>query len=301
MKRFVWAVVLAGCGAAEVPKAVEPLDLRNALPAASARYFDVLGGEQVIAAGSEKMFCTDVVYEGEDVAYDALEATQGKFGHHAVLLVPVKPRAPGTVTDCTDASTMKDFSLFAIGQADVPKGHGGFLPKGKQLVIQSHYVNTGKVPIRVRDVLRIRTMPIAEVTTWMGVFVNTTDQIDIPPHAMGFSTTFDCPVTKDLALLVLGGHMHEWGARMEVSYVAPDGALTPVYKIDQWKAEYRDTPPVDLYTSKPRELKGGGQLRITCAWNNTSDQTLKFPSEMCVLFGYAAGTKEPIVCGGATL
>jgi hypothetical protein len=68
-------VLLAACGAPEVAKPVEPLDLRNALPPASATYFDVLGGEQVIAPGTEKMFCTDVVYDGDDTAYDLLETT----------------------------------------------------------------------------------------------------------------------------------------------------------------------------------------------------------------------------------
>lgn len=303
MKRIIAALAVWAAGCGGIPEAQKPaeLDLRNALPAKDAQHVDLLGGEQVIAPGTEKMFCTDLVYDGEDLAFDQLETTQGKFGHHAVLLLPTKPNPPGTVFDCTDASTMKDFSLFAIGATDLPKGHGSILPKGKKLVLQSHYVNTGKVPIRVRDVVRLRVKPVADVTTWDAVFVNTTDQIAIPPHAMDFQTTFDCPVKNDLSLLVLGGHMHEWGAKFDVQYVGADGALTPVYKIDRWKAEYRDTPPVDLYLTAPKELKAGGALRITCSWNNTSDSTLKFPSEMCVLFGYVAGTKDPVVCGGASL
>lgn len=301
MKCSVVVVVLglSGCGG-EAPKSAV-LDVRNALPAPSAKHFDVLGAEQEIAPGKELMFCTDVVYDGDDTPFDLLETTQGKFGHHAVLLVPLKPNPPGTVVDCTDAKTMKNYSLFSIGDTALPAGHAGFLPKGKPLVLQSHYLNTGKVPIRVQDVVRIRKLPMAEVTSWDAVFINTTDQINIPPHAQGVSTTFDCPVVSDLRALIIGGHMHEYGSKLEVKYVSAAGVEEPLYKIDAWKAEYRDTPPVDLYLNNPKLLKGGGSLRITCTWNNTSDAALTFPTEMCVLFGYAAGTKDPIVCGGATL
>ncbi len=95
--------------------------------------------------------------------------------------------------------------------------------------------------------------------------------------------------------------MHEWGSKFEVKYVSASGVEEPVYKIDTWKAEYRDTPPVDLYMTAPKLLTRGGTMRITCTWNNTSDNALTFPAEMCVLFGYVAGSKDPIVCGGATL
>lgn len=298
---FLLVIVgLAGCGGYEAPRPTV-LDLRAKLPPADPKYADLLGGSMELAPGKEMMFCTDLVYDGPETAFDLLETTQGKFGHHAVLLIPKRPNPPGTVTDCTSASEMKNFSLFALADTNLPVGHGGLLPKGKQLVLQSHYVNTGKAPIRVQDVVRIRKLAIAEVTSWDSVFINTTDQISIPPHAMGMSTSFDCPIAKDVRLMLLGGHMHEWGAKFDVKYVAVGGAEQPLYKIDSWKAEYRDTPPVELHLNDPVLLKAGGALRITCTWNNTSDAALSFPSEMCVLFGYAAGSKEPIVCGGATL
>lgn len=301
MKRFVLGVVLAlaGCGA-EVPKPVA-LDLRSALPVVDAKHFDVLSAEQEIAPGKELMFCTDFVYDGEDTAFDLMETTQAKFGHHAVLFIPLKPNPPGTVTDCTDAASMKNYSMFALPRAELPTGHGSVLLKGKQLVIQSHYINTGKVPILVRDVVRIRKVPTAEVTSWDSVFINSTEKISIPPHAQGATTTFDCPIANDLHALILVGHMHEWGTKFEAKYVTAAGVEEPLYKVDQWKAEYRDSPPTELYWSNPKLLKAGGLFRITCTWNNTTDSMLTFPQEMCLLLGYTAGTKDAVVCGGASL
>ncbi len=181
MKRLVLGLLLgvSACGT-EVAKPVA-LDLRNKLPEADSTHFDVLGAEMEVPPGQEIMFCTDVIYDGEDTAFDLLETSQSKFGHHAVLLLPLKPNAPGTVVDCTDAKAMKDYSLLSIADTKLPPGHGSFLPKGKKLVVQSHYVNTGKVPIRVQDVVRVRKLPIAEVTSWDSVLINTTDQINIPP------------------------------------------------------------------------------------------------------------------------
>ena len=302
MKRtsLVLTAVLAACGPAVVQK-VEPLDLRNALPAPDPKFFDVASGEMEIPPQSEMMFCTDLTYDGEDVAFDLLETSQGKFGHHAVLLAAKKPKESGTVVDCTDVTTMADYDAYTIGDTELPKGHGTFLPKGKKMVLQSHYLNTGKVPILVRDVVRVRKVAVADVTIWDSIFVNNSLEMVIPPHSMGVKQEFDCPVAVDTTVLMLGGHMHEWGAQFESTYISATGDVTPVYKVETWKPEYRDVPPVDLYLTAPRLFKAGGKMHTVCTWNNTSDATLKFPSEMCTLFGFVQGSKEPIICGAPKL
>jgi hypothetical protein len=163
------------------------------------------------------------------------------------------------------------------------------------MVLQSHYLNTGSVPIRIRDVVRIKEMPIADVQEWSGIYVTNLLNFDIAPHGET-SVTFDCTVAKDMRLLFIGGHMHEWGRKFRLEYGDTVDSMKEIYKVDSWIPDYRDNPPVTLLTTNPMAVKAGSILRTTCTWQNDTAKSLNFPAEMCTSFGYAEGTKEPVVC-----
>lgn len=269
-------------------------DLRVEIPAAEKGMYDLVTTEQIIEPGEEKMFCTDFVYHGEDVAMWKVDARQGKFGHHVILLGSKKPKPEGTTYDCTDISTMKDFEPFAI--MDLPEGSGTPLPANKPLVIQMHYVNTSTEPILVRDVIRIGIKPQSEITRWVAPFGLNSGNFEVPPRAAEFTTTFDCTVKQDADLLLLGGHMHENGMKMFTQLGTDVNNLVTKYQVDAWKPDYRDAPPVELFMSTPIKVKAGMILRTSCTWTNSSDKTLTFPHEMCASFGLLAGTKDSWVC-----
>jgi hypothetical protein len=46
----------------------------------------------------------------------------------------------------------------------------------------------------------------------------------------------------------------------------------------------------------PFVLTKGTRLRQTCKWNNTTDQKMLFPTEMCVGFGYYFPGESRIMC-----
>jgi hypothetical protein len=272
-------------------------DVRVAIPAPDPAYVDIVSPEFVIEPGQDKMLCTDMIYDGDDTAFGDMEVYQGKFGHHFVLLSTAAPRPSGTTYDCTDIRTMKDFDPFAFPAGEeLPAGYGSFLQKGKALVMQLHYLNTSTTPIRVRDVIRLKKMPIADVSTWTSIYVAAHTDIAVPPHAKGHTETFDCTVPKDVDILVLGGHMHEHGKALTIEAGPNVNSLTKLYGIDAWKPEYRDDPPMNLYMKNPMRLTKGTVVRTSCTWDNDTDRLLDFPSEMCVTFGFAAGTKDPVVC-----
>jgi hypothetical protein len=107
---------------------------------------------------------------------------------------------------------------------------------------------------------------------------------------------FDCVVQQDVKLLIAGGHMHEHGTSIELRYGADEASLQTMFKTDPWFAEYRDSPPMQLYFENPLPLPQGTLLRTRCEFDNASGEELSFPKEMCSTFGYAAGSKEPTVC-----
>jgi hypothetical protein len=270
-------------------------DVRVPIPAKNDALIDFVTPEVTIMPGEDKMLCATLTYDGETTAFTKVESLQGKFGHHVVLLAQKADdtRGPGEVYDC---SKMTNFEPFAIPLNAVPAGYGTSLTAGKKLIIQFHYLNAGETPLLVRDVIRLTKMPVANVTKWTSVYATNEVGFKVPPRATDFKATFDCELPQDVELIAFGGHMHEWGSKFKADLVDGAGAATELYSVGSWKADYRDSPPINLYQSAPKPLTKGTILRTTCEWNNTTDRELSFPEEMCATFGFVAGVKDPVVC-----
>lgn len=297
---LVMPMTLMACGGTdEAPVNEIPADgirdVRVAIPDPDAIHMDFVGSEQIIQPGEDKLFCTHFRYDGEDTAFNQQDATQGKFGHHAVLLAAKEPLPPGTTEDCTDAASMAKFDGYTIPTDELPAGMGTYLPKGKSFVLQSHYLNTDHVPIRVRDVVRLKMMPIESVQKWASMYATNSYDLVLPPHQVT-DVEFDCTIPSDVNLLLFGGHMHEWGSRFEAS-IGPDAnSLESAYTVDSWNSQYRDSPPISLFFTNPKPLKAGSVLRTHCTYNNNTDKELGYPHEMCATFGLVEGSKDPITC-----
>jgi hypothetical protein len=271
------------------------VDVRATIPPADpAKYIDFVGVDTVINPGVEKMYCVYFTYNGEDTAFYNQEQLQGKFGHHAVLLSSQRDLPDGTVEDCTEMKALGQFEPFSI-PLELPPGVGVFLPKGKRVVMQFHYVNTGKKPIRVRDVARLWKRDPKEVKEWASVFVTNLSEFELAAR-VSTKKAFDCKLDKDVELLLIGGHMHEYGSSIKVEVGPNENELKQFHAVETWKPEYRDNPPMDFFEKNPVPFKAGTVIRTTCEWKNSEDHPLKFPAEMCVSFGYAKGIKQPFVC-----
>ena len=293
----VMFIFTACSGSADSPAPDGTLDLRVEVPKDEGGYLNFEGGEGTIPSGEERMFCTHMRYDGDELAFSDAQAIQaGKFGHHAILLGVKEAyvQAPGTVVDCTAASEMSKYDAFAL-PVEMPEGYGVLLPKGKNMVLQSHYVNTGKVPILIRDYVRLKTLPTSEVKTWAGMFATNTLLLKIGAKKTD-TVSFDCTMKHDGDLVLLGGHMHETGTKIELLHGPDADHLASVYLADPWKPEFRDTPPINILWTKPIPVKAGDVFRTTCTWTNPEDKELTFPREMCSSFGYVRGTQATEVC-----
>jgi len=300
MRRLVPAAVLVvafACGRA--PESNER-DVRVPIPEKNDALIDFVSPEAVIEPGEDKMICGVVQYDGDDIAFNAVDSLQGKFGHHVVLhaQLPTDDRPVGTVYEC---GKMTNFEPYAIPIDAITGGYGTSLPKGKKLIIQSHYLNTSEQPLRVRDVIRLSKIPVADVTKWMSVYAASDVGFELTPKSEGIKTTFDCTIPQDLELLGFGGHMHEWGTSFKAELGTPGGTMETLYDVPKWTAEYRDSPPFNLYQTAPKLLKQGQVLRTTCVWNNDSTRTMHFPDEMCAAFGVVGGIKTPVLCQVGTV
>jgi hypothetical protein len=295
---FTITVALAACGGTtaddtgdDVPDGV--VDVRVPIPDPDPAYLDLVTPEVVIEAGQEKMYCYYLNNADAELAVSTLEALQGRYGHHIVLLTTVEPEPDGTFEDCSDRSEMWKFRSFVL-PVPLPGGHAVRVPMGLQYVMQIHYVNAGDEPILVRDVARLRKVPVAQVQTWVATMTTNKLDFSIPPGAA--SVSFDCTVPEPVDVLILGGHMHEHGARFSLDIGDTTSSLAPFYVVDPWQPSYRDFPPVSLFFTAPHHLAAGSVIRTTCEWDNPGTTPIEFPAEMCTAFGYLAGTDQPFHC-----
>ncbi len=286
---------LAVACAAEEPAGDNVRDVRATLPPETDGYRNIVGGEYVIQPGEEKMICFHLTWKDPTIAVTSVEQLQGKFGHHSIIVTTKEPKPDGTVEDCTEQKDMYKYGAFLIPVDELPAGHGIELPQGMKIVLQSHYVNYGDQAIRTRDAVRIRTMPTADVKTWVSSLATNSTDFSVPAKTVG-SEIFDCTIDEDFELLLFGGHMHEDGKSFEGLIGADAASLKSLQRVDEWKEEYRDSPPVMLALKAPVPLKKGTVIRTICEWNNKAEHALAFPEEMCASFGYIAGTKKPYDC-----
>lgn len=295
------SALLGGCGSGEsdagdgaaAAAGDGTTDVRVQIPAADPAYIDLVGTEVIVPAGVEQLTCVHFRYDGDETAISDFESIQGKFGHHAILLGSKEPREPGSIEDCTDSKSMAKFDPYII-PVSLPAGHGVLLPKGKQLVLQTHYVNTSKTPIKTRDVVRIKRREPKDVTTWTAIFATGDTGLKLPARS-AHTHTYTCEIPTDFGLLMLGGHMHERGKKISISFGDSPTTLKPVYDTE-WQVSYRDTPPVNMMLENPMPLKKGTLIQTSCTWQNDSDTEVSFPSEMCGTFGYVAGVKDSVIC-----
>lgn len=264
-------------------------------PTADAAFIDIELPEVSLEPGDEKQVCLHYTHEGPDLAVVGLDGEQSQVGHHVVILRPDTPMPSGTVQDCSDGNSMAEYETFVLPAAELPPKHAILVPTGTSFVVQAHTINTSQNAIITRDYARLKTMPVADVEQWATTFATGSIDFKIAPQQTT-AVEFDCTVDEDAELLFVGGHMHEFGSRFEVSVGPDESNLKSVYLADPWKAVYRDLPPVTLLFDNPITLPKGTVVRTVCEWTNPGANGIEFPQEMCGSFGYVRGRTTPFNC-----
>ena len=291
-------VVLLACGRdAEPippPDASSIVDERVPIPAPDPNFIDIATPEEILQPGEDKMFCYHLENDVADLAIDYLLAQQGAGGHHLALFTTTDPKPAGTLEDCSSPEANAKLQWFVLTFNRFPPGLAIHVPVGMHYVLQFHYINATDNPILVRDIARLERVDMATVNTWVSTLISTDINLSLPPGATKVS--WDCKVDQDRDLLALTGHMHDMGQRFTLEVGPSVDALTTIYSVDPWQAQFRDNPPLNAYYDHPIHLSAGTVLRTTCEWQNTGDATLRFPQEMCTTFAYAGGPQQLFQC-----
>jgi hypothetical protein len=263
-------------------------------------------GPFVVPAATDSFECfyTSVITDRE-YAIGSASGMQGPGGHHLTVYYTTETRPPEH-HPCTEEE-MASWSMVAGtgGEAGIgddqslPPGLAIRVPAGVQLVLQAHYINAAPDALTTNDRVTVNVTPSAEVEAYANMFVVHDGAFEIPARTRYRSTSVCTLMAPSLNVVLFMGHMHAHGQQFSMELL-PSGSDVGTMLYDEvWSDEFSSHPPVLRYEpTAPLVLTGGTRFRQTCTWDNTSDQPLLFPNEMCdgVFFYYPDLGDGMVVC-----
>jgi len=295
------ALVAIGCGsdpASGAPGGPSPSATDTTVPTTVGFHFTT-GKFDIQPGDTFECFYTDTITQ-EQLNVSFAEGKQGPGGHHLVVYY-TDQKVPPSHHPCTDVEMIGLHQIAGAGDGKegvvgLPEGYASRVPAGKQLVVQVHYIRTEDGPLTVEDEITLHTVPTEKVKAFANSFVLNDGNFRLPPRSAPASAS-ECVVPDDFDVLLVLGHMHEWGSHYKLERVDEAGvAQETLYETD-WDPLYASHPPISRFDpTKPLKLTKGMRLRQTCNWKNVEDHEMAFPREMCVMFTYYIPDKGFIVC-----
>ncbi len=292
---------------AAIPAEMRPAEMLDALKShllvpdlsngGRAMFTDIV----TIEAGEDVTFCTYLDYVTDEVIHlhDTL-GSQTSHGHHAIMQYLTTPQEPGT-RECPADSDL-DAQLGQILGGTGGEGNGAIqlpanvvseIPAGAQLVINHHWINTSNEAIEAQaEMITIPPEPGQDLVIARSLAVVVTD-FSIPAGERG-EASGECTLQNDVQLLSMIGHQHQWGTHVRADRL---GAAEEMIFDHDYNPEMISQPiTTDFPLDDPFRFAAGDKVRMSCQWENTSDQPLVFPREMCVLFGWQIGADKDATC-----
>lgn len=93
--------------------------------------------------------------------------------------------------------------------------------------------------------------------------------------------------------------MHEWGVSTYTEVTDPAGVTEMLKNDPHWSADWALNPNLTAFTvEQPKIVKAGSTLHTHCKWRNDGAEAVKFPTEMCVFFGFVLRDSDVICNNG---
>ncbi|MFT3766409.1 MAG: hypothetical protein QM820_12990 [Minicystis sp.] len=245
-----------------------------------------------VAPGDERYLCYATTLT-EDLAVDKFDYTALPGVHHMLLARTLTPEPEG-LSECNVLIRTSWVPLFGAGKGDVsleaPKDAGYVLPKGTQLLVQLHLLNTSPTKISEKTSITMRKAATASPSP-VSIYAFGTNVISIDPHQTA-QVTNDCTTEKDVEIFAWWPHMHKLGTSLTLEVGPSPDNMKEVYRLDPWNFDDQHMQPVPLHIDK------GSYTRVTCSYDNPKDEAVTFGEssndEMCYLVTFVTGNNGEI-------
>lgn len=301
MRPYLLALVFVGCssGPARNAALIPGFDP----PAPAQGQVQVISPiDKSIPAGMDITYCSYIANPfGREV--DVVDAVgyQSRAGHHSILMAVSSDSdfKAGDTHICTDKD-MNRARYIAGGGADVggvlkiPDGIGFRVSANGTMMIQSHWINTTTQALDGQSAFNVTVKDPSPDRKLAQLFATVTTAIDVTPHSTAHAVA-ECTFPRDMQFFTLFGHEHEFGSRVVIERVR--GTTTEMLYDQMWSPELTNNPPQKTFTTAaPLTFLKGDKLRVSCDWNNMTDQEIVFPREMCVAVGMQFPATTDVQC-----
>jgi hypothetical protein len=259
--------------------------------------------------GADEMWCQWIAAPSDQVQNVlSVQGKQGVAGHHAALYANSVIEPVGTTRICKDEDMLTVTFLGAVGGegtagpvVSLPEGMVFQMPQGQALMANTHYINTTNAPVEGHTVLDVKFAPPDPSLIIAGSFAMNYSGMQIPP-GQEMSVDVQCTLDRTVSLVMYSNHMHRWGRRVFTEVKRTDGTTEMLSKNDTWTADGAFNPPfIHWGKDAPFVLNSGDTLHEQCTWQNTTNATIQFPTEMCVGVGYSLEGGSQYICNATPM
>jgi thiol-disulfide isomerase/thioredoxin len=184
-----------------------------------------------------------------------------------------------------DVPSLGNFGGWAPGQVPrfLPEGTGYMLPKGADVVLQTHYHRNGKPEKdRTQLALYFAKKPVERPYQALVLGPRNPLFLNIPAGKENHKIEGTIYLHNGCTMHSVMPHMHLIGKSVKVSMTPPGGQKVSLVEIAEWDYNWQET----YWFKKPLDLKAGTRLDIEAIFDNSSKNpnNPKNPPEV-VLFG----------------
>lgn len=251
---------------------------------------------RAVAPGDEQHVCVVIPLDNAvPVWVNAMRAELHEGSHHLIVDRPAASTKPQLEPVVCGATTGSDATRLMIAQqretvVSLPAGVGLPLAAYQPVFLQLHYINLKDAPADITGSVELflsdpaAPTPIEAKSRFTGA-----TSIMIPAQSPATVQSFVKPPMaqgRTVRVFAMTSHTHRLGVHASIERVvdlaAP--AATPLHVSTDW-AE----PPLTTF-DPPLLFDGGDGLRLTCQYQNDTDQTVSFgllaEQEMCFMWLY---------------
>ena len=252
-----------------------------------------------IQPGEDKILCSYLdAYIDEDFDIGRIAAYNTPGSHHVILYSTSISQPPNT-HECKDEE-MIWFSLLGAttgegGAAEysLPDGLVRRVRGGVQLVMQTHWLNASDEVIDGQAAFNVRydtVSPEKTPTDFLGV---TNTSFEATPGVS--SASVECTFEDSVNIWQLGGHQHDLGSHVKITYT-PSGGEGHVLFDEDWNKQWTFDPKLLDMSGAPMKVGPGDKIRVDCDWNNPHAEAVRFPTEMCGAIGQFFPSQGQLYC-----
>lgn len=185
-------------------------------------------------------------------------------------------------------------NVFGAGkktEGGFPKGTFGFLPKGSYLILETHYMGTGKDDSEQTEItllgLKEKPAKFKKLHTSKVASI----ELNIPANVANFEVVTRPWTAKDnISIIMFSGHLHMRGKSVKMIKISSNNKAQTILSLPKYYYGWHTGVP--LRPNEPISVKKGEKLQVICTFDNSSANPFNPDPNKEIHFGHRVDRAE---------